>query len=56
MRFDEVVEFVENFEFCCFCVLLLDILVLMIGIFIQVLNDGLEIFKDNLIIDELVKK
>ena len=56
MRLDEVVEFAENPEPRCPCVLLLDTSASMTGTPIQALNDGLEIFKDNLITDELAKK
>jgi Uncharacterized protein encoded in toxicity protection region of plasmid R478, contains von Willebrand factor (vWF) domain len=55
MRLDEVVEFAENPEPRCPCVLLLDTSASMTGTPIQALNDGLEIFKDNLITDELAK-
>ena len=56
MRLDEVLEFAENPEPRCPCVLLLDTSASMTGTPIQALNDGLEIFKDNLITDELAKK
>ena len=56
MRLDEVVEFAENPEPRCPCVLLLDTSASMTGTPIQALNDVLEIFKDNLITDELAKK
>lgn len=56
MRLDEVVEFAENPEPRCPCVLLLDTSASMTDTPIQALNDGLEIFKDNLITDELAKK
>ncbi len=56
MRLDEAVEFAENPEPRCPCVLLLDTSASMTGTPIQALNDGLETFRDNLITDDLAKK
>ncbi|MGK7922258.1 MAG: VWA domain-containing protein [Trichodesmium sp.] len=56
MRLDEAVEFAENPEPRCPCVLLLDTSASMTGSPIQALNDGLETFRDNLITDDLAKK
>lgn len=56
MRLDEAVEFAENPEPRCPCVLLLDTSASMTGSPIQALNEGLETFRDNLITDELAKK
>ncbi|MCL2933603.1 MAG: VWA domain-containing protein [Trichodesmium sp. MAG_R03] len=56
MRLDEVVEFAENPEPRCPCVLLLDTSASMTGTPIRALNDGLETFRDNLITDDLAKK
>ncbi|NES69074.1 VWA domain-containing protein [Okeania sp. SIO2B3] len=56
MRLDEAVEFAENPEPRCPCVLLLDTSASMTGTPIQALNEGLETFRDNLITDDLAKK
>lgn len=56
MRLDETVEFAENPEPRCPCVLLLDTSASMTGPPIQALNDGLETFRDNLITDDLAQK
>ena len=56
MRLDEAVEFAENPEPRCPCVLLLDTSASMTGAPIKALNDGLETFRDNLITDDLAKK
>lgn len=56
MRLDEAVEFAENPEPRCPCVLLLDTSASMTGTAIQALNEGLETFRDNLITDDLAKK
>lgn len=56
MRLDEAVEFAENPEPRCPCVLLLDTSASMTGTPIQALNDGLETFRNNLITDDLAKK
>ncbi|NEP85556.1 MAG: VWA domain-containing protein [Okeania sp. SIO2C2] len=56
MRLDEAVEFAENPEPRCPCVLLLDTSASMTGKAIQALNEGLETFRNNLITDDLAKK
>lgn len=56
MRLDEAVEFAENPEPRCPCVLLLDTSGSMQGPPIQALNEGLQAFKDELTRDELAKK
>lgn len=56
MRLDEAVEFAENPEPRCPCVLLLDTSGSMQGTPIEALNEGLQVFKDDLIRDELAKK
>ena len=56
MRLEEAVEFAENPEPRCPCVLLLDTSASMQGVPIDALNDGLMTFKNDLIRDELAKK
>lgn len=56
MRLDEAVEFAENPEPRCPCVLLLDTSGSMQGAPIDALNEGLEVFRNDLIKDELAKK
>ncbi len=56
MRLDEAVEFAENPEPRCPCVLLLDTSASMQGVPIDALNDGLMAFRNDLIRDELAKK
>lgn len=56
MRLDEAVEFAENPEPRCPCVLLLDTSASMTGAPIQALNEGLEIFRDSLVTDDLAQK
>jgi uncharacterized protein YegL len=56
MRLDEAVEFAENPEPRCPCVLLLDTSASMTGAAIQALNEGLEIFRDSLLTDDLAQK
>jgi len=56
MRLDEAVEFAENPEPRCPCVLLLDTSASMTGTPIQALNDGLETFRDSLVTDDLAQK
>ncbi len=56
MRLDEAVEFAENPEPRCPCVLLLDTSASMTGAPIQALNDGLETFRDSLVTDDLAQK
>ncbi|HAT13079.1 MAG TPA: hypothetical protein DCS91_05430 [Microcoleaceae bacterium UBA11344] len=56
MRLDEAVEFAENPEPRCPCVLLLDTSGSMQGAPIDALNEGLQTFRDDLIRDELAKK
>mgnify|MGYP001806569815 CR=1 FL=1 len=56
MRLDDAVEFAENPEPRCPCVLLLDTSGSMQGVPIDALNDGLQTFRDDLIRDELAKK
>ncbi len=56
MRLDEAVEFAENPEPRCPCVLLLDTSGSMQGAPINALNEGLQTFRDDLIRDELAKK
>ncbi|WRH68715.1 MAG: VWA domain-containing protein [Planktothrix sp. GU0601_MAG3] len=56
MRLDEAVEFAENPEPRCPCVLLLDTSASMQGVPIDALNDGLTAFRNDLIRDELAKK
>lgn len=56
MKLDEAVEFAENPEPRCPCVLLLDTSASMTGSPIQALNEGLETFRDNLSTDDLAKK
>lgn len=56
MRLDEAVEFAENPEPRCPCVLLLDTSGSMQGAPIEALNDGLQTFRDDLSRDELAKK
>lgn len=56
MRLDEAVEFAENPEPRCPCVLLLDTSGSMQGAPIDALNDGLQTFRDDLVRDELAKK
>lgn len=56
MRLDEAVEFAENPEPRCPCVLLLDTSGSMQGPPIQALNEGLQAFKEELTRDELAKK
>ncbi len=53
---DEAVEFAENPEPRCACVLLLDTSGSMSGEPINALNDGLKIFRENLNQDNLAKK
>ncbi|MBE9146640.1 vWA domain-containing protein [Planktothrix mougeotii] len=56
MRLEEAVEFAENPEPRCPCVLLLDTSASMQGVPIDALNDGLMTFRNDLIRDELAKK
>lgn len=56
MRLDEAVEFAENPEPRCPCVLLLDTSGSMQGAPIDALNEGLQTFRDDLGRDELAKK
>ena len=56
MRLDEAVEFAENPEPRCPCVLLLDTSASMTGAPIQALNEGLETFRDSLVTDDLAQK
>jgi uncharacterized protein YegL len=56
MRLEEAVEFAENPEPRCPCVLLLDTSASMQGEPIDALNEGLATFRNNLIRDELAKK
>jgi uncharacterized protein YegL len=56
MRLDEAVEFAENPEPRCPCVLLLDTSGSMKGAPINALNEGLRSFKDDLIKDALASK
>ncbi|MGE5659418.1 MAG: vWA domain-containing protein [Actinomycetota bacterium] len=56
MRLDEAVEFAENPEPRCPCVLLLDTSGSMQGAPIEALNEGLQTFRDDLVRDELAKK
>lgn len=56
MRLDEIVEFAENPEPRCPCILLLDTSGSMSGAPISALNEGLKIFKDDLNRDNLAKK
>lgn len=56
MRLEEAVEFAENPEPRCPCVLLLDTSASMQGVPIDALNDGLMAFRNDLIRDELAKK
>jgi uncharacterized protein YegL len=55
-RLDEAVEFAENPEPRCPCILLLDVSGSMSGAPINALNDGLRIFRDDLNQDDLTKK
>lgn len=55
-RLDEAVEFADNPEPRCPCILLLDVSGSMGGAPIQALNDGLQIFRDQLNQDDLTKK
>mgnify|MGYP001806191694 CR=1 FL=1 len=55
-RLDEAVEFAENPEPRCPCLLLLDVSGSMSGAPINALNDGLRIFRDDLNQDDLTKK
>jgi uncharacterized protein YegL len=55
-RLDEAVEFAENPEPRCPCILLLDTSYSMVGAPINALNDGLHIFRDELNKDGLAKK
>ncbi|HLO50376.1 MAG TPA: VWA domain-containing protein [Kamptonema sp.] len=56
MRLDEAVEFAENPEPRCPCVLLLDTSGSMQGPPLDALNEGLQTFRDDLTRDELAKK
>ncbi|MGF1492441.1 MAG: VWA domain-containing protein [Microcoleaceae cyanobacterium] len=56
MRLEDAVEFAENPEPRCPCVLLLDTSASMQGVAIDALNDGLNTFKQDLSRDELAKK
>ncbi|OCQ92471.1 hypothetical protein BCD67_07405 [Oscillatoriales cyanobacterium USR001] len=56
MRLDEAVEFAENPEPRCPCVLLLDTSGSMQGAPLDALNEGLQTFRDDLTKDELAKK
>ncbi|EAW37527.1 VWA domain-containing protein [Lyngbya sp. PCC 8106] len=56
MRLEEAVEFAENPEPRCPCVLLLDTSASMQGVPIDALNDGLNTFRHDLARDELAKK
>ncbi len=56
MRLDEAVEFAENPEPRCPCVLLLDTSGSMQGAPLDALNEGLQTFRDDLTRDELAKK
>ncbi|MCL1470450.1 vWA domain-containing protein [Argonema antarcticum] len=56
MRLEEAVEFAENPEPRCPCVLLLDTSGSMSGAPINALNEGLRTFKDDLNQDDLAKK
>ncbi|MBR8829021.1 MAG: VWA domain-containing protein [Gomphosphaeria aponina SAG 52.96 = DSM 107014] len=56
MRLDEAVEFAENPEPRCPCVLLLDVSTSMSGEKINALNEGLRLFEADLNQDELAKK
>jgi len=55
-RLDEAVEFAENPEPRCPCILLLDVSGSMAGAPIDALNEGLQIFRDALNKDDLAKK
>ena len=55
-RLEEAVEFADNPEQRCPCILLLDVSGSMGGAPINALNDGLRIFKDELNQDSLAKK
>lgn len=55
-RLDEAVEFADNPEPRCPCILLLDVSWSMKGAPIKALNDGLQIFRDQLNQDDLTKK
>lgn len=56
MRLDEAVEFAENPEPRCPCILLLDTSGSMTGEPIDALNAGLQTFKQNLVKDNLARK
>lgn len=56
MRLEESVEFAENPEPRCPCVLLLDTSASMTGSPIQALNEGLRTFKEDLVKDDLASK
>ena len=55
-RLEEAVEFADNPEQRCPCILLLDVSGSMFGAPIKALNDGLHIFRDDLNKDGLTKK
>lgn len=55
-RLDEAVEFADNPEPRCPCILLLDVSGSMGGAPIKALNEGLQIFRDQLNQDDLTKK
>lgn len=55
-RLEEAVDFADNSEPRCPCILLLDVSGSMFGAPIKALNDGLHIFRDDLNKDGLTKK
>jgi uncharacterized protein YegL len=55
-RLEEAVDFADNSEPRCPCILLLDVSGSMFGAPIKALNDGLHIFRDDLNKDDLTKK
>jgi len=56
IRIEEAVEFAENPEPRCPCILLLDTSGSMQGVPINALNEGLRAFKSNLIMDQLASQ
>ncbi|NMG60914.1 VWA domain-containing protein, partial [Geitlerinema sp. P-1104] len=56
MRLEDAVEFAENPEPRCPCILLLDTSGSMSGLPIDALNEGLETFRDELNKDDLARK